>query len=80
MVDSQTTNEKCNSCQLGSFSPNLEAFEEFEVIVCDECAEALFENKAEQAWDRQQEANLECPPVTLNEQCEKAWKEKQGLR
>lgn len=70
----------CDSCQERKFSPNIEAFEEFDVIVCDECAEAMFENKAELAWERQQAANLECPPVTMKEQYEQAWKEKQGLK
>ena len=40
------TTEKCASCQEEDFSPNVEAFEEFNLIVCDECAEALFEEKA----------------------------------
>jgi hypothetical protein len=41
--------------------------------------EALDE-AAEAAWERRQAADLECPPVTMDEQHMLAWKQKQGLR
>lgn len=41
--------EGCNGCQDcgddDEFSPNLEAFELFSKLVCDDCAEAIFENE-----------------------------------
>jgi formylmethanofuran dehydrogenase subunit E len=33
----------CETCGEVEFSPNVEAFEETGQIMCDECAEALFE-------------------------------------
>lgn len=59
--------------------------------VCGVCAEKyitedgqfdpdLEDRENEAAWERQQAADLECPPITMDEQHERAWKEKQGLR
>jgi hypothetical protein len=60
-------------------------------LVCECCVEKylneagqldpdLPENLAEAAWEPQQTANLECPPVTMQEQHEAAWKQKRGIR
>jgi flagellar basal body rod protein FlgG len=38
------------------------------------------DNANEAAWERQQAANLECPPVTMQEQHKQAWKQKQGIK
>lgn len=62
---------KCDECLL----EDCEKADEHGYIVKDQDA---LDNAAEAAWERQQVANLECPPMTLNEQCEHAWKQKHG--
>lgn len=64
---------KCDECLIA----DCEKADEHGYITVDQDA---LDDAAEAARDRQQAANLECPPVTMQEQLEKAWNIKKGVR
>jgi hypothetical protein len=64
---------KCDEC----LAEDCEKADDRGYIVPDQDA---LNDAAEAAWERQQAANLECPPLTMDEQHMAAWKQKQGLR
>lgn len=64
---------KCDEC----LAEDCEKADENGEIMPDQ--EAI-DNANEAAWERQQAANLECPPVTMQEQLEQAWKQKHGVK
>lgn len=64
---------KCDEC----LAEACEKADDQGYIVTDQ--EAL-DNAAEAEWERQQAADPECPPITMQQQLEKAWKEKHGVK
>lgn len=51
--------------------------EDKDEYLCEQCLADIAADEAEAAWDRQQERDMESPPMSMDEQHQRAWEEHQ---